>query len=56
MEIDVKTMEQLRHCSGISWELACWSHFTWAMAATLAYRAGMPKAEVSDAFLSMSSE
>ena len=49
MEIGQKSMEQLRHCSGISWELACWSHFTWAMAATLACRAGMPKVVVADA-------
>jgi hypothetical protein len=60
MEIEVKSTEQLRKCSGISGELVCWSHLTVKMAATLAAtlacRAGMPKVDVSDAFVSVSSE
>ena len=49
MEIESKLMEQLRNCSGISRILACWRHSTWAMAATLARHAGMPKVDVADA-------
>ena len=45
MEIDRKSMEQLRHCSGISEIVECWSKFQAVMAATLACRAGMPKVE-----------
>jgi hypothetical protein len=49
MEIDAKSLEQLRNCSGISGELATWGHFTVKMAATLACRAEMPKVDISDA-------